>query len=1446
MDSIGYRPSADVQPHATPLGAPKAPPPHAVPPTQSALNAQTSQAMAHKALTQTCAKASTSFLGRITGSLGSAKPLTQADAFGADVAAATGLERRASPEQVHVDVKPVAPEFAARFQQLHGGTSATGLPTHGAASTPIVTAAETHGAIDKASADDARAFIAAKQFGPLAGLDVEGPHVYVATGTAVIKMSREQVKAAMDSGQLVPGSVLARALVAHEAAQANGLKPEATRALMRSFVTMVNQGATPRQAEDQVRQAIEAAVQVEAYATHANGLMADLAKVRSFTADAMAADSAGSNLSAIRNRTVDHETVQQHQNALDSGLEAFTTAFAEARADGDYERAAKALQGFVDTAATVGETSFWRNRQSTIGQVVGQGRSLSAVALKTGDFTFAATLGRTPMSIDEHGRPHYTVIQVKQPPVAVEGSFFSNLKARILDFFGSAPIAVSSVVAERAAHTMVKGLTTADVVYKGEVFRAPPPEPPVAASPSPPPPTAAPTTPPARLGVAQSRSPALSPGMIEGMVLNTLRTLRPGETYVVNANAALGIGVGIDVVDALPIPSEVASKVVGAVVTARAEAGADATTDAKIHIALVNGQVSVKVVHQVGGRMAAAGEAGILMTAGAQGQASASIGYRNTYDYTFATVEDVAKFFAHPIDQGGLVAGPQAAAGQYTRTETSESYAGTELAGEYSEFVRPSQKTSGGILPGIRTNRYEHTVAHVGGPGLADDADRHEMSYSARTYGGSTSAGNPIASEVRLTAVRHQALDAQGQPVFEEPKVSVGLSISKVFNITDGANPQAALDILVDKLAPRLKTVLSDANAGEFKGKVDRTDLEGQLRQALSKLQDRAGALFAEGVTQQSNVPLIGALGFSKMSGDIARLDFSLVKGTDGQYRLGDPIVAVENQNAASFKIAVGKLVKLRAEVGGSTSRSHEVVDGLGVPPVFPHRIPTDHQHFLHASGNGRFYAEVPPGSKSGKLQAKAISMGLPYSDLMAALLKGNTAKLDAVVDGLVTKMQQVEADGVRAQSAQFVAGASGQYTVRSLDRDESRRAIKDALTLLQRDYQTLGANKDKSNFTVRYEGFSVHLQKTSILPFADPEAFVEFTVGDTVREDDDDESELTLVSPLDRPQNVTAMQQKDATVRPDLHSEVPVNGYLVARPDPDGGHVPVIGLQATTDELAAAIRTAGNPTAGIAKWADDMLARTDSFLRPAQVHGQFTGQLDRAQMHRSLVAIGQQMHAAQTKTATMPDGQSLRLQGAGVDVHLQRERGDRGDKVLIQLNLAPVPDRLGRWRLPEGPIVREVVETVKPTLNVDVSGVGFLRATTTDDGLQVPQLGFTAKADQLLPQIDTDTKARAWARTLAADLQSKVVAPGQTSKAFTGTFDRQKLEDSLLALATSLRNQLPGLPPGAATLRGDGIEVALKPRDSNANSHKMTITLTAQRASETSEQWTLPSGPLR
>ncbi|MBC7541597.1 MAG: hypothetical protein H7338_02580, partial [Candidatus Sericytochromatia bacterium] len=690
--------------------------------------------------------------------------------------------------------------------------------------------------LSEASVEDTRHFVSTQQNQPITSLAMVDSHVLVASGGHLIRMRLVDLGRAMSTGNLRPDSALARALVVHESAVSAGLSFGATRAIMKSYSTALHT-MNPHDAHLVAMTNISTAVEVEAYVSNKTGLASDVRRVAGFTKDAFDSNTAGGALAAIRNRTLKAEVVKQHQGWLDTNLHGFTDAFATARETGNYALAFDRLQTFFAVSAKVTDTDYWKNRPQTV---------LAALEPESTAPRQHVAPTRFAEMLFLHASPAPAAKALSLPTrshQAAEGGFFSNLYARMADFFQAPPdTAGTGALANYAQCGLDARLAGLDqIACTGHLYRAPEPLPaplpraPMAraeARPSlgiGPQPVALtePSAPAWRTGVAKMKDG--DPGTIEPLLIAKLNRLKVGDKCELAGAIGAGIGVKINAIDFIPVAGKALSAAgVEAALSATVAGGGEKSAQLTL---LEHGRVAMRVLTEVAGGVKMGAEAGMKPIGLSIGkEAGTQVGHRAIISMPSSSIADAAKWLAHPIDHGGVVPGDDVGDKRFTATSRLESFAETTFGTETTIIVPPSQKSSLSILPGMRTTVSEATERHL----LSDTGDRAaELSFRLSTYAGKSSDA-PIASEVSLTAIK-----SAGQ--IAEPTVSLSLSIDKLENLVKRVpDGDTARERILDKLAERLTETLEKANAEGFDGTIETGDVRTRLDAALRTLQ--AGA----------------------------------------------------------------------------------------------------------------------------------------------------------------------------------------------------------------------------------------------------------------------------------------------------------------------------------------------------------------------------------------------------------------------------------------------------------------------------------------------------------------------------------------------------------------------------------------------------------------------------
>jgi hypothetical protein len=1321
--------------------------------------------------------------------------------------------------------------------------------------------------LPEASVDDTFHFVFTQQDKPITSLSMVGSHVLVAADGQLIRMKLSDLEHAMSKGNLRSDSALARALVVHEAAAAAGLSAGATRAVMKSYASALTAGHSPREAQLVAMTNISTAVQVEAYVANKNGLATDVRRVAEFTKDAFDDKAAGSHLAAIRNRTLKAEVIKQHQGMLDTHLHAFTDAFATARETGDYAQAFDKLQAFFTGSAQVTDTPYWQNRPQEV---------LSVLQTDPGTSKQAIAPTRFAELLHVHAQPPAAkaVTLPAGSPQAAPGGFFSNLYARIVDFFKKPPdTAGTGNLAVGAAGAMHERLQSLDATAcTGRLYKSPdltmPEEPaPKVRTPR------APLSPlearaghragemptelaEPRIGVPKMRTEA--PGAIELKIREQLNRLKEGDSFDLSGSVGLSVGVELNAIDFIPVAGEALSKAgVKAAMSAALGAGGDKTAQMTL---LENGRVAMRVISEVGGGSKVGAEAGAKsfgLSAGAN--VAGKLGHRAIVDMTFHSVEDAAKWLASPRSHGGVTQSDAVGPTRFTAAARSETFSEISTGTETTHFVSSSQKSSLSVLPGVRTTVTTATSRTVD----SDSGEAEELNYRLSTYAGTSSEG-PVASEVSLTATKVQG--PQG-PVLGEPKVSLSLNVDKLVNLTKiGKDGDLARTIILDKMTNRMTEILAAANGDGFD--IDASDVRARLDAALRTLQEQgADVMFSgDGITKQSKK---GALGITLLRGDLGKLNFAMETGSDGRLRLGPPAIGVEEQTRLQFKLNLEKVLKFEATAGLGATLQRGVDASQGVRPVMARSAATSGEDVtIHSAAAGYLHA-VAQTDAQGKttLSEAAVSLKMDYDDLIKVLGETGTpqerqAAIDKVVDGLVDDL------GAKAKEKGLDV---------PIDRAKSLDAFRQAIGVLKPEYDTLVAGKSKTNYTLPFETFAARIREKSYTPFAH-KVMLDF------RLEQDGSGKFALKPPLDDPATASAVEaraeyakalqrRKEAEVPEGLDVTVDHKGYLQARLDQEGVRVPLVGLKADVDrmyalfdEVAPVVNGRQDPDHGLTKWVDEMLGQMNEVRNTARAEGQFVGKFDQEQMRQSLMKAAKSLQDLRPSVTGLSD--STRLIAVGEDMHLEvvPKTGffESGHKLTIEFRASQAADDPTQWQLPDGRLsVREAVTApkdpiVSPKLDVSVSHVGSFKAVTGPKGEPVPSLTLQVKAADVFRTLDMPPppgKADAefginlWADAMLRTVKSQFLQPAKDDGRFLGQFDDAQMRTALVDMGRSLQARqadILGLPPTqSTTYSAPGVEVAVVPRNEKGAGHKMTLTFTAFQPTFDPNKWELPSGKL-
>lgn len=1144
--------------------------------------------------------------------------------------------------------------------------------------------------LPEATERDTSTFLRAKQDHDFTSLSIVGNHVMVASSGHLIKMKRADVEAALTTGLLGADSKLARALVVHEAAGKAGLSAGATRAIMTSYLKALNDGNSTQNAQTIALTNISTAVQVELYVSHKDGLASDLRRVAEFTADAFG-DTNTQDIAQIRNKTLKAEVIKQHQGWLDSNLHAFSDAFASARETGDYGAAFDKLQAFFKVSADVTHTPYWEKRPESLLTIL----TPPSRTVKGPETSFVELLHL------QNAKPKPKLLKIPEASksTAVSG-FFTDLKARFLNWRGKGAAPVTAELAPQAAHKVMTTLANAnDGIVTGSLWKAPPPPPPLPEIPSvserPSLPEALVTRTEEHLTLGVPDAPVTdergTPSFIERKLKEQLSGMRVGNTLDLGGSFGAGIGIEINAIDFIPVAGEALSEVGGLKASLGASLSAEVRKGAEITI-LPDGRIGMRVTSETSAESSVSASLG-SKTAGlsVDGELTGKMGYRAVVDMTFNSVADAAAWLAHPIDHGGIAKATTVGPGTFTVNARSETYDELTTESETTRWVSSKEKSSLSKLPGIRTQVTSETSRSVESS-TADVGE--ELEFRLSTYAGKSSDA-PIASQVNLTAIKR--IGSDGRPTFEEPTLELGLNIQKVMNLvkhgttSDGRlKAAAARDVILTKMTDRVVQVLKAGNAQGFGGTIDVTDVRSKLDAALRTLQAEADTMFAgQGVTQQSQ---LGLLGLTLLRGDIAKIDFKLEKREDGTLSIGAPSIGVESTTKLKFKLTLKEIVTVQADAEAVASRD---VSGPRHASVMPRTEPTDGRNVsVHTAEAGYFYAVEKTGSDGRKtLTDPRVALKMDYGALVKILeRRGDSAEHNAAIAKVIDNL--VDDLGAKAKEQ----GLDGDF-----DRDKCVEAFKQAILVVGADYQGLKSGKGKSNYTIPFEDFSASIGKKTYKPLANKVMFAFHLERDS-------SGKLSLKPPMDVESTaeffkdqadyaVALARRKAAEVSPALDVRTKHEGFMKARLDHEGVRVPIIGLHDKVDTLFADLdavpvqpkgssaRVPEDPDHGVKQWADRMLAKLKSkILKPATTSGQFSGRFDDEQMRATLIKAGRALKGHKATIGGLGKKAVFVDRGLGMEIAIEpRNRRAGGHKLTLKFQAVQEKDEPTHWKLPSG-----------------------------------------------------------------------------------------------------------------------------------------------------------------
>lgn len=1098
--------------------------------------------------------------------------------------------------------------------------------------------------------------------GPSAARSVvrSGDSLVIAVGDNVIKAQLGQLEVALGSGQIDKATPLAQSLQVYEAAYNAGLPNSAANAIVKAYARAVEAGTPLRDALAQCYTDIAVALQVEAYVENRDGLAQDMRATAEFTKQAFDGASAGGTLAAIKNRTVRADVIKTAQGHLDDKLSAFTNAFAQARETGDYGAAFDALQRFFQTSAAVTETDYWRQRPETVAVALENRHPAGPRDRQPPLALSRAADAQRPIL---NGRALVVTKAAPASPKGIFGALVETAKAGLMYVTGKAAKPVVGTIHSGSAHQMMRLQANAGdaVTVTGRIWKAPPP---------PPPPVVV-----APRSVDGSEMPGVHvsdhrKGLVERRLLQTFQALVPGDSAELSGEAGLALGISINAIDFVPVVGEGLSSAVG--LQARAGIGADAQAKVSAYVTRddAGGYVAVVTQDYQGGASMAAGIGAKSLGLNLEGSDRSAMGHRRILTLNFANADDCAAFFAHPSTHGGRSKGDAAAPGTYSTDFQAENYVEATAEVASTRFVAPSEKSSGGILPGVRTRTDVSTLRMVDRGG---EATLEELSFSVTTHAGTSSDG-AAASKTSLEMTRHRRSD--DTYALENAGLTLDLSIKKLQNLVRvGSEGERALNVLTAKLTERVNAVLREANAQGLDGLVDLTATEAAVRQTLTQLQARAASIFSgRGVSAQS---AHGLMGLKYLSGDMASLRLTLTATDGGKLALSPPDIGVASTKQASVEVNVKEIVTVTAGVAYNGWRA---TPATAPEAVLPHRAPVVGTEVRASTKqSGLIYAVRVEDQGRTEYQNPVASLKMDYGDLIKAIKPdGAVADVNALVEKLVDNLVD---DLLPAAQAKGFAG--------TIDREASAVAVRGALTLLRGQYEPLVGNRKKTEYTVPLDAFAARVQQRAFYRW-DDKVKLDFRL-----EMDSASGHHRLINPLDVEANIerarlAAADERSGASRPPVSVHSRAAGEIFQAPGDEGQRTTFAVLKLDYGDLMKAIgpeRSGPKLTALVDKLVTNL---HEDLLVKAREQGH-RGRLDPAETRTAVlgaIALLEARHDEITRQAKgkgfgIADGElPFTISGPAFAATIERRGPIRDDKVKLHFQVETLIERPDEQRL--------------------------------------------------------------------------------------------------------------------------------------------------------------------
>jgi hypothetical protein len=1171
--------------------------------------------------------------------------------------------------------------------------------------------------LEVADQRDVVTFIKAKENEDFTSLNVVGDHVLVASGGDVIKMRLSDVEAAMETGTLDKNSKLGRALGVFQHASEAGLSSVSIRGILTLYKNEIAAGKTPQAAQLVALTNINAAISAEKYIGDKDGFASDLRRISEFTSDAFG-DKNTKDISQIRNKTLKAEVIKQHQDFLDKHIHAVATAYATANETGNFSAVFDTMQELFKVTAKVTETPYWQSRPESLMKVLNK-----ELPPRSGPkMQFVELLH---MQASKPVAKSFK-LDAKSSGKA-EGGFFTDLKARWRNWRGQGAEATTAKLSPEAAHKLMTSLANAnDVSATGKLWKAPPP---------PPPPELvedAPVTPTVpsrsvkrpevthteeslRVDVSQvAPVTTTKKSLVERTLLEALTSAGPDGQIDLSGEAGLSMGVEINAIDFIPVAGPILGDGLGIKASVRASLSADA---AKQAVAKVNsdGSISLTITTEASGSASAGGEfSAKSLGFGESADLTGRVGIRTVLEMTFANKEDAVAWLTNK-DKDRLTMGDKAGPNTFTSKGRTETFTEGKSLSESTEWVMPSEKSSGGKLPGMRT---EKTVDISQSITDRSGGKSEDLEISVTTYAGKESGGL-IASQTKLEATK--VVGSDGKVTFKEPELKLSLSVKKMVAIFQaGSKGDAAREILVTKMTSRALKAIHAGNQGKFASSIDESQVRQRIDAALRMMQDAETLMLRKGVKEGQK---LSALGVTFLSDTLGQLTFPLEKDSSGKLQLASPKMSLREEVSVSFE---ANLKFVKANLKGTAGRTRSV-DTEGASTVVPKSAPTGKTvGDIHVKNTGYVYMFKQfvqyrvlgkDGQPTGpKLETtnfdppQALALKLDYSDFAAICGPSATGSKTTAANAKVGKLLE-----------SLIKETNKQYKGRheppvEIDLVQSKAAVSAALALLKGDFAEIDTGKKNKKFAIGYEDLAVRVMgkdKPSLgkkvyldLRLVKDEATGKFVLKNPVT------TESTQRAVISR--EVAAVEanfERASSISADFNTSVPDKGFVQARQEQDGRLVPVIGVKAdlattlaqfetTPPNLASSSATITKPEEfGMRQWAKAMATNLNDDVLKKAVKDGFTGALDPAQIEETMMDVARILKDNQSQFANMTQGSVKALVGNGMRIEVAAVKGK--PQITVQFQAVQERDDAMQWRLPKAELA---TPTVTPTVTSSAS----------------------------------------------------------------------------------------------------------------------------------------------